>query len=124
MSNLDYDICRSTWLGDVLDPINFLECFLTGGGNNRAGYTSPEFDALIQQAYAEPDSAKRSALMQQAEARLLEDAPFAPMLFMTQKFLRRADIAGADTNLLGYLPLAGLFAREVRRAVISCKLSA
>lgn len=103
MSNLDYDICRSTWLGDVLDPINFLECFLTGGGNNRAGYTSPEFDALIQQAYAEPDSAKRSALMQQAEARLLEDAPFAPMLFMTQKFLRRADIAGADTNLLGYL---------------------
>lgn len=102
MSNLDYDICRSTWLGDVLDPINFLECFLTGGGNNRAGYSSTEFDALINAAYAEADPAKRNALMQQAEARLLDDAPIAPMLFMTQKYLLRAGITGADTNLLGY----------------------
>lgn len=102
MSRLNYDICRSTWLGDVLDPINFLECFLSGQGNNRTGYTLPEYDALIAQIYAEPDPAKRTPLMQQAEARLLQDAPFAPMLYMTQKFLKRPNITGADTNLLGY----------------------
>lgn len=102
MSRLNYDICRSTWLGDVLDPINFLECFLTGQGNNRCGYSSPEFDALIAQVYAESDPARRADLMQQAERRLLEDSPFAPMLYMTQKFLLRPGISGAETNLLGY----------------------
>lgn len=102
MSALDYDICRSTWAGDVLDPINFLECFLTGGGNNRAGYSSPEYDAAIHKAYAEADRAKRDTLLQAAERRLLEEAPIAPLLFMTQKFLLRPGITGADTNLLGY----------------------
>jgi len=103
MSSLDYGICRSTWLGDVLDPINFLECFLTGEGNNRSGYASPEYDALIQQIYHEPDDAKRLALQQQAEQRLLEDAPITPLLHMTQKFLRRLNIDGVKPNLLGYI---------------------
>lgn len=103
MSNLDYAICRSTWLGDVLAPINFLECFLTGEGNNRSGYASPEYDALIQQIYREPDNAARLVLQQQAEQRLLEDAPITPLLHMTQKFLRRTNIDGVEPNLLGYI---------------------
>lgn len=103
MSNLDYGICRSTWLGDVLDPVNFLECFLTGEGNNRSGYTSPDYDQLIQQIYHEPDAAKRLALQQQAEQRLLEDAPITPLLHMTQKFLRSPKVDGIEPNLLGYI---------------------
>lgn len=103
MSNLDYGICRSTWLGDVLDPVNFLECFLTGEGNNRSGYTSPDYDQLIQQIYHEPDAAKRLALQQQAEQRLLEDAPITPLLHMTQKFLRSPEVDGIEPNLLGYI---------------------
>src|SRR5690606_27186051 len=61
MSALDYDIARSTWLADVMDPINFLECFLAGSGNNRTGYASEEFDASLRRAYAEPDPAAREA---------------------------------------------------------------
>ena len=109
MSNLDFAICRSTWLGDVLDPINFLECFLTGGGNNRTGYASPEFDALIQQAYAEADPETRRGYLQQAEARLLEDAPIAPVFFQTQKFLKSPRLQGLQPNLVGYIPWEDLY---------------
>ncbi|MDR3146928.1 MAG: peptide ABC transporter substrate-binding protein, partial [Treponema sp.] len=32
--NGDYSIARDGWIGDYNDPINFLDMFLTGGGNN------------------------------------------------------------------------------------------
>ncbi len=101
MKTLDYNIARSTWLGDVLDPVNFLECFLGGEGNNRTGYASDEFDTAIRAAYAEADTATRLAYLQQAEARLLEDAPITPVYFQTQKFLMAPEVRGLVPNLLG-----------------------
>ena len=58
MDNLSYDVARSSWIGDVADPVNFLECFQTGLGNNRTGWSSAEYDALIEQAYNEVDKEK------------------------------------------------------------------
>lgn len=101
MKTLDYNIARSTWLGDVLDPVNFLECFLAGEGNNRTGYASDEFDAAIHAAYAEPDPQKRIAHLQKAEARLLEDAPITPVYYQTQKFLMSPRVQGMIPNPLG-----------------------
>jgi oligopeptide transport system substrate-binding protein len=109
MSALDYDIARSTWLADVMDPINFLECFLSGSGNNRTGYASEEFDAAIRQAYAEPDPAAREVALQAAEARLLQDVPIAPVLFMTQKFLKSERLRGLHTNPIGYVRWQDLY---------------
>ncbi len=41
MNNLDFDLCRSTWVGDYDDPNTFLDMFVTGGGNNDCGFSSP-----------------------------------------------------------------------------------
>ncbi|MBI2423607.1 MAG: peptide ABC transporter substrate-binding protein [Candidatus Hydrogenedentes bacterium] len=101
MTGLNYDIARSMWIGDVVDPVNFLECFLTGGGNNRTGFASPEFDAAIRAAYAEPDVAKREAHLQSAEKILLENAVIAPVFFYTQKFLQDPKVKNVVPNLLG-----------------------
>jgi oligopeptide transport system substrate-binding protein len=103
MSTMEYDIARSTWLADVADPINFLECFLTGQGNNRTGFASPEYDAHIQAAYAEPDAAKRETHMQAAERLLLEEAPITPVCFMTQKYLKTPRLKGMKSNPIGYI---------------------
>lgn len=102
MSNLEYDIARSTWLGDVYDPVNFLECFLSTSGNNRTGFASPEFDAYIEQAYKATDAAVREEALQQAESMLLTHAVIAPVAFMTQKFLMAENVRGYAPNLLGY----------------------
>lgn len=103
LNNLDYTMARSAWVADVVDPINFLECFLTGGGNNRTGWSSPEFDALIQAAYAENDSAKRHDLFDRAEAILLEEAPIIPIYFYTWKYLKAPQVQGQSPNVLGYM---------------------
>lgn len=109
MSRLDYSICRSTWLADVLDPINFLECFLSGQGNNRTGWANETFDARIRAAYAEPDAEKRRALLQEAEAVLLEEAPLTPVCFMTQRYLQSPKVGGMQPNLLGYIRWQDLY---------------
>ena len=103
MSSLDYDIARSAWIGDVEDPINFLECFLSGGGNNRTGYASPDFDAAVQNAYAATDPEARMAYLQEAEAILLDDVPIAPIYFYTRKFLMDPAVQGYTYSHMGYI---------------------
>jgi oligopeptide transport system substrate-binding protein len=102
MDQLDYAAARSAWIADYPDAFSFLECFTTGNGNNRTGYASPEYDALLARALAEPDEAARGELMQQAEALLLEDAPIIPIYFYTNAFLKAESVGGLPSNALGY----------------------
>ena len=109
MDMLDYAVARSAWIGDVVDAVNFLECFLTDGGNNRTGWSSPAFDALIERAYAEPETAERIKVMQEAEALLLDEAPIAPIYFYTWKFLKAREVKGLVPNILGYVRWRDLY---------------
>jgi len=102
MDNLNYQIARSAWIGDVVDPVNFLECFITGGGNNRTGWSNETFDQLIRQSYAEVDTEARYELLQQAEEILLEEAPISPIYFYTWKFLMAREVKGFVPNIQGF----------------------
>lgn len=103
MNSLDYQVARSGWTGDVVDPVNFLECFLSGSGNNRTGYSNPAYDNLVQRAYAEPGKAARYELLQQAEAILMEDVVIAPVFFATRRYLLAPEVKDCPGNLLGYV---------------------
>lgn len=46
----DYDLARSAWIGDYLDPNTFLDLFVGGGGNNQTGWADPRYDAWIRAA--------------------------------------------------------------------------
>ena len=109
MNNLDYQIARSGWIGDYVDPHNFLECFLTGGGNNRTGYASPAYDALVAKANATLDPDARFAIFQDAERLLLEDCPFAPVYFYTRIYLKAPEVKGWQPNMLGFIPFKRLY---------------
>jgi oligopeptide transport system substrate-binding protein len=45
-----YDMARAVWVGDYVDPNSFLELWVTNGGNNLTGFSSPTYDALIRAA--------------------------------------------------------------------------
>lgn len=45
---LEYDLARAGWIGDYLDPITFLDMWITDGGNNQTGYSSPVYDRLYR----------------------------------------------------------------------------
>jgi oligopeptide transport system substrate-binding protein len=46
----DYDVARSGWNGDYLDPNTFLDMWVTNGANNQTGFGSSSYDALIRAA--------------------------------------------------------------------------
>jgi oligopeptide transport system substrate-binding protein len=49
-TSLDFDIARAGWVGDYRDPNTFLDNFVTNGGNNNTGFSSPAYDTLIRAA--------------------------------------------------------------------------
>ena len=44
---LDYDFALSSWVGDYSDPNTFVDCSVSGGGNNRTGWSNAEYDKLV-----------------------------------------------------------------------------
>ena len=67
MTQLNYQVARAGWIGDYTDPNTFLDLWISGSGNNRTGWTSPEYDDLIQQASATLDPAQRMAILRRCE---------------------------------------------------------
>ena len=71
----EYDIARNGWGADYPHANNQLAgLFTCGGGNNDQQYCNPEFDALIEQAAAEPDQDTQAALYEEAGKILADDA--------------------------------------------------
>jgi oligopeptide transport system substrate-binding protein len=81
-SHLDYQLARSSWVGDYNDANTFLDCFISNNGNNRTGWKNARYDMLISEANRQSDPKKRGELFQQAEALLVRDElPIIPLYF-------------------------------------------
>jgi ABC-type transport system substrate-binding protein len=59
---------------------------LLNSGNNDEQYCNKDYDALIDQAAAEPDATKQTALYNQAQELLMKDVPVIPLRFTTQTY--------------------------------------
>ncbi|MHB1407966.1 MAG: ABC transporter substrate-binding protein [Desulfitobacteriaceae bacterium] len=76
---------RLAWGADYPDPDNFLYALYTkaqAGLNNDTFYSNPDVEKLLDQGRVETDQAKRNAIYQQAEQKIVDDAP-AAWLFNT-----------------------------------------
>jgi oligopeptide transport system substrate-binding protein len=114
LSSLDYDLCRSSWVGDYRDPNTFLDLFVTGGGNNRTGWGDPAYDASIAGAGKALDPAKRFGHFREAERKLIsEEAVIAPLYFYVGiQFYDSARLGGIRANLLDEHPLKAMFWKD------------
>ncbi len=102
--NRDYDIARAEWVADYIDPSSFLDVWLTGGGNNHAGWSSPAYDQLIHEASLTADETKRMELFKQAETTLIDDQPIIPLLFLPSKSLVQPSVKGWNPSILDHHP--------------------
>ena len=100
--SLNYTIGFSGWIADIPDPVTFLGTFVTGNGNNWAGWSNREYDRLIALAAATADNGRRFEVFQRAEAILLEEAPFIPLYFQPQVSAVHPAVRGWTTNLIGF----------------------
>jgi oligopeptide transport system substrate-binding protein len=82
----EYMIARDGWGADYPHANNQLGLFLCGGGNNDIQYCNKDFDALMAQAAQEADPDKQTALYNQAQTILVNDAAFLPLRFQTTRF--------------------------------------
>jgi ABC-type transport system substrate-binding protein len=85
------------WQADTGDPENFLGVFFHSankGGVNTSFYGVPEVDALLNQANEESDTAKRKQLFNQAETRIVDDAPWLFVSHMKQQVAIRKRVQG------------------------------
>jgi oligopeptide transport system substrate-binding protein len=103
-SNMDYDVARAGWIGDFVDPVNFLECFTSDNGNNRTGWSNLEYDGYLNASISADTQAERFALFQKAEAILAEEVPVIPIYHYTRPFLLAPEVKNFQPNLLGYVP--------------------
>jgi oligopeptide transport system substrate-binding protein len=106
-SALEYDLSRSSWVGDYNDANTFLDLFMSNNGNNRTGWISAAYDRLVREANSQLDSAKRAALLKEAETLLVEaDPPIIPLFFYKGvNFFDSAKIDGIYFNILDEHPL-------------------
>jgi len=100
----DYQIMRSSWIGDYADPLSFLSVWTGDSGNNYTGWSNPDYDQLLHQAARTDDPAARAALFQQAESLLVADAPFIPIYYYTHVFLLQPSVKGWNPTLLDHHP--------------------
>ena len=100
----DYELARSAWSGDYLDPTTFLELFVSGGHINWTHWSDTRYDTLLAEAARERDPARRTEKLQAAEKILLEAAPIIPTLHSRSKFLIRPEVQGWHPNLLDIHP--------------------
>ncbi len=104
--DLDYDVVRSDWYGDYLDPATFLDMFTTTSGQNRTGWSNAEYDELIAAAAREGDNARRFELFSQAERILCErELPIIPLFFKRGNYLLNPRFDGLRDNVRDTLPI-------------------
>jgi oligopeptide transport system substrate-binding protein len=106
-SHLDYEMARSSWIGDYADANTFLDCFISDNGNNRTGWKNAQYDALINAANAQPDMKKRGQIFQQAETLLVRDEmPIIPIFYyIGLNYFDTNKIQGFYQNILDDHPL-------------------
>jgi len=117
LGRLDYDFARSSWVGDYNDPNTFIDCFLTGGGNNRTGWSSKEYDDLVAAAALESDNNRRLQILHQAEDILLnQGTPICPLYYYVGiQIYDSRKIGGIEANLLDEHPFREMYRKPEKR---------
>ena len=89
-----YDVGFITAIPDVADAADVLRNFTTGAPLNYPHWSDARYDALLNEAAHTGDAAQRSGLLHEAEARLGELCPVAPLYFNARNWLMAPRIRG------------------------------
>ncbi|MFJ5759520.1 ABC transporter substrate-binding protein [Neobacillus sp. NPDC093182] len=100
---MDYDMQFAGWGPDFLDPYTYMNLWLTDGGNNKMGYSNPEYDKLVNETATTlaQDPEARNENFLKAEKILFEDAAIAPVYQRASALLVSPKVQGVFTNAFG-----------------------
>ena len=106
VDQMNFQMARRGWIGDYVDPNNFLDLFLCAGGNNNTGFCDPQYDDMItRQAPRARSREERYAIFYAAETLLMEQMPFIPIYTYTSNHLIHPSVRDMPSNLMDSLNL-------------------
>ncbi len=94
---MNFQLQRSGWIADYIDPHVFFELWETDNGNNNSGWSNPEYDRLLHEALRTADTAARYAIYQKLDAILIDELPAIPLYYYSKT-------NAMHPRVKGYLP--------------------
>ena len=98
----DYEMVISGILPDYPDPISFLESWETTSPYNHTNYSNPEYDALLEKAYADGNATTRFDTLFEAEKLFMEDGGLVPLQLRRNAKLVNTAVTGVTNYFCGY----------------------
>ena len=98
----DFHISRAGWVGDYIDPMTFIDLWVTTSSFNDAKFSNARYDELVATAKATTDQKVRMEAMREAEQILMDHMPVAPIYFYTQPYAQKTYVTGIFKPLNRY----------------------
>jgi oligopeptide transport system substrate-binding protein len=98
----DFDISRAGWVGDYVDPMTFMDLWVSTSSFNDCKFNNPKYDELVNLAKSTTDQKIRMDAMREAEELIMDYMPIIPVYFYTQPYAQKPYITGV------FKPLDGL----------------
>ena len=116
VDQMEFDIARRGWIGDYVDPNNFLDLFISEGGNNSTGYANAVYDDLIlKKSTKAADRESRYQIFYRAETMLMQAMPIIPIYTYTSKHLIHRSVKGLPSNLMDSLNLKYVWLEDLEK---------
>jgi oligopeptide transport system substrate-binding protein len=96
------EVFRSAWTGDYNDAHAFLTIFASDNPSNMPGFTSAEYDELLEKAASQTDLSLRQIYLEEAERLMLAEHPIIPLYHMVNKSMVSPEVRGWGDNVLNY----------------------
>ncbi|MGH9969895.1 MAG: peptide ABC transporter substrate-binding protein [Pyrinomonadaceae bacterium] len=98
-SKLEYKgFALGIWGADYMDPVTFLNLFLTPGGDNGSGWWDQKYADLLEQANHVIDRQKRYELLAKAEKYMLDAQPMIPIETPSVNWVKKPYVKGLYPN--------------------------
>ncbi len=109
----DYAIARDGWIGDYIDPMTFLDMFISTSGNNYSRWENYEFDKLIEDIQVTQDTNKRYELMHKAEDLIMEDMIVIPIYYYTNPEMIKSYVKDVRVSPLGFVSFDEAYIKKI-----------
>lgn len=98
-SKLEYKgLALGIWGADFMDPVTFLNIFLTPGGDNASGWWDQKYVDMLEEANHTLDRQKRYELLAKAEKYMLDAQPVIPIETPSVNWTKKPYVKGLYPN--------------------------
>jgi oligopeptide transport system substrate-binding protein len=105
----DFQIARASWIGDYVDPMTFMDLWVSDSGNNYSRWVNSDYDKLIDKAKNTTNAKLRLQTLHQAEKLLMNEMPIIPIFFYTRPYVMKNWVKGVRYSAVGLVDFSGAY---------------